>query len=448
MAYSAITAGEKDADSTINVGLIGKMIDNPESVFDGTATVKIADGAFNSRTLSGSKLVLSAISSDELGADCVGNSELATNAVKQANVSTSTASNSVTNPSAGTANVEFIPTGAGYILGWEVRSASSDVTDLTLYPGADDTMGNSLTTSYQALYRLSVTTDATASGTSDAQHTYISASPPYVLGNIDIPYFCYLLLDANGDIKASSTAFDAPWAYNGPHKCAATRYAKVISPLSDEDQRKVKSLRSKISLIERETELNPLTVRIKEERKLARSIKGRVTSNPSESDIVALKEKLTIINQLVDERAKKERRRGEIYTLDQQIRAIENTRHGVVVPKICVLDVPPEIQALKNTDYRAYRKAKAEIKPVELDLTPEMKNRNMPYVPAPFKARRGEKIVMLAPDDEMMADLIELHDDPEESAHSLILKDQLRIKSEVSISDSPPGVAICRAAFK
>jgi hypothetical protein len=74
-------------------------------------------------------------------------------------------------------------------------------------------IGNTVGVSYVTNIRID------ASGTSDigyAQQRYIQASPPYNLGNGDIPLFVFALVDGLGVIKATYTAPEPPWAYNGP----------------------------------------------------------------------------------------------------------------------------------------------------------------------------------------------------------------------------------------
>lgn len=46
--------------------------------------------------------------------------------------------------------------------------------------------------------------------------SYINSSPPYDLGDGEIPLFAYILLDSNNKIVGYTSAIDPPWAYNGP----------------------------------------------------------------------------------------------------------------------------------------------------------------------------------------------------------------------------------------
>lgn len=59
-----------------------------------------------------------------------------------------------------------------------------------------------------------------------AQQRYIQASPPYDLGDGEIPLFVFALVDTLGNIIATYTAPEAPWHYNGPTDIRAERYTE------------------------------------------------------------------------------------------------------------------------------------------------------------------------------------------------------------------------------
>ena len=64
----------------------------------------------------------------------------------------------------------------------------------------------------------------TSSGTITADQVYIQASPPYSLGDGDIPLFIFLEIDTLGRIVSSYVAPEAPWHYNGPTDIRALFY--------------------------------------------------------------------------------------------------------------------------------------------------------------------------------------------------------------------------------
>lgn len=51
---------------------------------------------------------------------------------------------------------------------------------------------------------------------------YITASPPYNLGDGDTDAFVFLLVNADGSVRQSYIANDPPWAYNGPTRIFPT----------------------------------------------------------------------------------------------------------------------------------------------------------------------------------------------------------------------------------
>ncbi len=57
---------------------------------------------------------------------------------------------------------------------------------------------------------------ASTAGTQYARQQYIQASPPYNLGNGDIPLFVFAIIDSFGKIGSIYCAEDPPWANNGP----------------------------------------------------------------------------------------------------------------------------------------------------------------------------------------------------------------------------------------
>jgi len=73
------------------------------------------------------------------------------------------------------------------------------------------------TTSYLSQWTISVQGVGFGSTVAiDLRENYVSASPPYDLGNGQIPLFQFLRFGADGVIKAASQMQDPPWAYNGP----------------------------------------------------------------------------------------------------------------------------------------------------------------------------------------------------------------------------------------
>ena len=63
-----------------------------------------------------------------------------------------------------------------------------------------------------------------SSDTSYLQQHYIQASPPYDLGDGEIPRFIFAIVDSNGNVESVYQASEAPWHYNGPTNVKADFY--------------------------------------------------------------------------------------------------------------------------------------------------------------------------------------------------------------------------------
>ena len=70
--YSAVSAGEKDADSPINVSLIDKLDQNPHAIAEGaTGAPKIQSAALDADVVTGDKVADDAIDSEHIAADAL-----------------------------------------------------------------------------------------------------------------------------------------------------------------------------------------------------------------------------------------------------------------------------------------------------------------------------------------------------------------------------------------
>lgn len=204
MAYSAIAGSEIDADSPITAGLMTKLRDNPEAIALGlSGATRIQDAALDtgSATSAGQTWVNARIAAGSLGRGQL-------------------------NTSMG-----------------EVSAASSSYTSLVLpggeygfYPqvrGSSTTGGASFSAQIASavshasyLTRISLQ-QASGSLTVYAQQRYINSSPPYNLGDGDVPLFVFAIVDGNGDVVATYTADVPPWGYNGPTRVTADRIDHV-----------------------------------------------------------------------------------------------------------------------------------------------------------------------------------------------------------------------------
>ncbi len=68
-----------------------------------------------------------------------------------------------------------------------------------------------------------VINDANADESYWFQCRYVQASPPYDLGDGEVPLFVYALIDKAGTVKRVDVAQDPPWFYNGPNRVRELR---------------------------------------------------------------------------------------------------------------------------------------------------------------------------------------------------------------------------------
>lgn len=171
---------------------------------DSVGSSEIAANAVGS-----SEIAAGAVGSSEIAANAVGNSELASDAVKPTNLNTSSSEKSTATQG------NFTLDGGVY----------------GFYPQVKNSSGSSYVRAEiaQALYNTSYSTNIylfdESGGTAYGKQEYIVASPPFDLGDGEIPIFTFVLLRDN-KIDSVSTGRVPPWMYNGPTNTIADRYDK------------------------------------------------------------------------------------------------------------------------------------------------------------------------------------------------------------------------------
>lgn len=119
----------------------------------------------------------------------------------------------------------------------EVSTTSSAPVQLTLaggsygfYPQLIDPSGGGIVASLSqgtiaASYTTNISMTASGGTTVYAKQRYVQASPPYDLGDGEIPLFVFVKVNALGNVLATYVAPEAPWHYNGPTDIRAERYS-------------------------------------------------------------------------------------------------------------------------------------------------------------------------------------------------------------------------------
>ena len=203
-AYNAIPAADIDPDSPLTTSLITHMRDNPIAIAEGsTGAPKIQTAAYDAGS----------VDAAAIAADAVGQSEIAANAVGSGELKTATASQSVSVPSLG--NADIVLTGADQTMGYYYGGSTlwADITSIA----HDQT--------YAARARFA-NSNSSFARTVYVHSRYVQASPPYDLGDGECGLFIYVQIAPNGDILGISEAPDPIWAHNGPTNALADSYDK------------------------------------------------------------------------------------------------------------------------------------------------------------------------------------------------------------------------------
>jgi hypothetical protein len=203
-AYSAILSGQIDAESYVDTVLAGQWSNNWIAAFEGDASA------------SGHRLQTNALEQS-------GGSEAVTQAcIRAANVGQTELKTNIGNVSSGIATNTALPGGL-YGFYPQVKHSSSGGPNVYLQAAAA-----TAPTSYSTNVGWN-----TPSGTQYAQQRYVQASPPYDLGNGEIPLFVFALIDnATGEVMATYIAEDPPWANNGPTVLNPLGRAGIAMPMS------------------------------------------------------------------------------------------------------------------------------------------------------------------------------------------------------------------------
>lgn len=163
---------------------------------------------------SGALAALNSVSQSELDASAVGQSEIKSTYQQ---VSHTAAASTVT-------HTYFVASGGGFCMGHTMHASTPGGTrQQDLYR-----RDNALTTSPSAAWDLVTIESSGAPFTSYVRLYYVQASPPYDLGDGEIPLFIFGLVDnATGKIESLSVSPEAPWHYNGKTNIQANRKDKV-----------------------------------------------------------------------------------------------------------------------------------------------------------------------------------------------------------------------------
>jgi len=220
----------KIADANVTVGKLADNAVETTKIKDANVTLgKLAANSAVSKLL-GSGSASAAVAEITLGTNLTmtgttlngASSTPPSSSVGQSQLKTATSV--ATLASIGTSNsLDTTFAGGEWGFGPVIKTDRSDFTSASVqYPGGIP--ANAGATTYTNRVNLSGATEST-SFTISASQRYITASPPYDWGDGDMDAFVYAMLEkGTGNILATYSAIDPPWAYNGPTKTKADAF--------------------------------------------------------------------------------------------------------------------------------------------------------------------------------------------------------------------------------
>lgn len=202
MAYSTLSDSQIDADSPLIADTLFKLRDNPEAIALGlSGATRIVAGALAAGAALGN-----------IGAG----------GIAQGYLNTSLGEVSINGDSTGGTGALTLPGGQYGFYPQTKHGGAAGANSWEIYIN-----GGTLETTYiTEIYFKHSDTDAwTPDPYGYAQQRYINSSPPYNIGDGDVPLFVFALVNSSGVIEATYAADVPPWAYNGPTRVTADRIA-------------------------------------------------------------------------------------------------------------------------------------------------------------------------------------------------------------------------------
>jgi len=213
-AYNTIADGDIDPESPITTTLMTRLRDNAIAITEGssgapeiqTAALEQANGS-------------EAVTQECIRAGAVGQTEMDSSAVGQGQLKTAEGS-----VSTGLNTLATLPGGA-YGFYPRLVMTGGAAGHSAIWATADGpVMDYAARTYHGESVRATFALLDNSSGTSYVYQRYIQASPPYDLGDGEIPLFIFAEVDSDGEVVSAYEAPEAPWHYNGPTNIKADFY--------------------------------------------------------------------------------------------------------------------------------------------------------------------------------------------------------------------------------
>lgn len=170
------------------------------------ASNSVGEAEIQSGAVTQLKIAANAVGSSQLASNAVTDGKIISQAVTQSKLFTSQSEISTTT------NATLVLPGGEYGFYPRTRQSGNTAVQAKIVDSAVAISGSA--TTYIATSNMS-------GGTIYFQQRYINSSPPYNLGDGNIPIFVFVKVDANGKPISIYTADVPPWAYNGPTRVTA-----------------------------------------------------------------------------------------------------------------------------------------------------------------------------------------------------------------------------------
>ncbi len=208
--YTAIPDTDIDPESPITTGLMTKLRNNPIAITEGASGApKMQTDGYTDLSVTEAKLANGSVTAAKFGSSLIA----------QANLKTTTGEVSST-----VSNSFLLPGGEyGFYPNFKQTSGTNDWDFMMVGNGTFTiTPSEDVTSTYKAYISLN---ENSGSVTGYARQRYVQASPPYDLGDGQVPMFVYVMIDnLTGEVISSWSAEDPPWVNNGPSRIRAELY--------------------------------------------------------------------------------------------------------------------------------------------------------------------------------------------------------------------------------
>jgi len=227
MAYVAIPSSDLDPNSPITTSLMNALNDNVEEAMAGNASFKVLAGAYGAGSIPAaaygagsiptSAYAVGSIDQTAMGANSVSDNELDFGAVHQAHLDTG--DHVLTATAAALTN--YVLNGGEY--GFYPRIRANNVSN----PLTEAKIAAPSITTTSFVTNIALSGGNLPSNPVHAYQRFVNASPPYDLGDGEVPMFIFAVLNKSGGLEGLSVSDCAPWHYNGPTCIRPTRIEKT-----------------------------------------------------------------------------------------------------------------------------------------------------------------------------------------------------------------------------